>query len=655
MFFGKRRKYSVSRNEKISIEPEEIIFDAKVKKDLLGSNKLADSKMEIAVGLKDFWPITFLVILLAILMLSYDFYMQYFSSGDYLAQSKNNSTRIKSIKAPRGIIYDRNMEALVSNEPSFDLVAVPKDLPRDNNTIDDYIEKLNLLVGISSDEIKVKIGSMNRMSILPVVIKENIDRDTALLLETQIDDFEGIRLEKNAVREYKDALVFSHVIGYTAKISEKELAGKDDYLPTDYVGKIGIEQSYENFLKGESGRYLIHLDAMHNILKEVFDKKSEIGNNVILSVDAGLQKKAYELLEKTRKEIGNRGAIFVAINPKNGEILSALSSPGYDNNLFSHGISFDDYQKMKNDRLTPLFNRFLAGKYPSGSTIKPFLAAAALQEKIITPERQILSTGGIIVGSNPETARVFNDWKEGGHGMVNMFQAIAQSVNTYFYTIGGSYYDIKGLGPERIEKYLKLFGFGNSLNVDISGESAGLIPTQDWKRDRLNEDWYIGDTYNLSIGQGYLGVTPLQLVAATSSIANGGILYKPRFVNKIIDSNGNIIKEYDPEIIRENFIDEKNINSVRKAMRETVLTGSARSLNALSIEVAGKTGTAQFGGEGKTHALFTAFAPYDDPQIAMVILIEGGGEGSSTAVPIAREIFQWLIDNKRLTPLEKIL
>lgn len=649
MFFGKRNKYLVSRNEKISIEPEEIIFDAKVKKDLFGSDKLADSKMEIAVGSKDFWPIIFFAVLMALLMLFYDFYMQYFLSGDYSAQSKNNSTRIKSIKAPRGIIYDRNMEALVSNEPSFDLVAVPKDLPRDNNIIDDYIEKLNLLAGISSNEIKAKIGSMNRMSILPVIIKENINRDAALLLETQIDDFEGIRLEKNAVREYKDALAFSHIVGYTAKISEKELAGKDGYLPTDYVGKIGIEQSYENFLKGENGRYIIHLDARHNILKEVFDKKSEIGNNVILSIDAGLQKKAYELLEEARRGAGNRGAVFIAMNPKNGEILSAVSSPGYDNNFFSHGISIDEYQKLQNDKSIPLFNRFLAGKYPSGSTIKPFLAAAALQEKIITPERQILSTGGIVVGNNPETAQTFNDWKEGGHGMVNMFQAIAQSVNTYFYTIGGGYYDIKGLGPERIEKYLKLFGFGDSFDVDIFGESAGLIPTPDWKKDRMNESWYVGDTYNLSIGQGYLGVTPLQVAVATSSIANGGILYKPRFVDKIIDSSGNIVKEYDREIIRENFVDEKNINSVRKAMRETILTGSARSLNALPIEIAGKTGTAQFGGEGKTHAWFTAFAPYDDPQITMVILIEGGGEGSSTAVPIAREIFQWLIDNKRLT------
>lgn len=647
--FNQKNDYRILRNNKSSIEPEEIFFDAKIKTGLPGQDEdLAYSKMEVALGFKDFLPIAFFAAILGLVMLFYAFNIEFFKNDDFYAQAKNNSTRIKSVKAQRGIIYDRNMVPLVSNEPSFDLVAVPRDLPRDQNIIDDYAEKLHSLIGISQDEFKEKIGAMNKMSVLPTVLKENVDEDSAMILETNIGNFEGIRLEKNAVRDYKEASAFSHILGYTAKISEEDLKKKDGYLPTDYIGKIGIEQAYEEFLKGQNGEYSIQIDARHNILKESLDQKPEVGNNAVLSIDFELQKKAYELMEETRKKFGNNGAVFVAMDAKSGQILSAISSPGYDNNQFSRGISFDKYQKLTNDKLKPLFNRFLTGKYPSGSTIKPFLAAAALEEKIITPQRQILSTGGITIGNNPETAQTFSDWKEGGHGMVNMFQAIAQSVNTYFYTIGGGYYDIKGLGPERIEKYLKFFGFGNSLDVDISGESAGLVPTPDWKKDRMDENWYIGDTYNLSIGQGYLGVTPLQLVVATSAIANGGVLYKPRFVDKIIDSNGNTIKKYDPEIIKRDFIGGENINDVRKAMRETVLTGSARSLNALPVEIAGKTGTAQFGGEGKTHAWFTAFAPYDDPQIVMVILIEGGGEGSSTAVPIAGEIFQWMIDNNKL-------
>lgn len=649
MFFGRKNKYMVFRDDESSIEPEEIFFDAKLKKGFAGGDAdLAYSKLEVPLGFRDFGLIIFLTAIFAATMLFYDFYAQFFLSDKYFTQAKNNSTRIRSIKAPRGIIYDRNMAPLVSNEPSFDLVAIPKDLPSDKEVLDGYIEKFHLIIGISSNELKAKFGLMDRMSILPVILKENIGKDAALSLEMRIDDFEGIKIERNIIRDYKDPLAFSHILGYTAKISGEELKSNSDYLPTDYVGKMGVEQSYENFLKGKNGKYVISLDARHNILKESLDQESEIGDSVVLSVDAGLQSKAYGLLDDARKKFG-MGAALVAINPKNGNILAAVSNPGYDSNLFSHGISYDDYQKLANDKSKPLFNRFLAGKYPSGSTIKPFLAAAALQEKVITPERQILSTGSISVGSNPETAFVFRDWKEGGHGMVNMFQAIAQSVNTYFYTIGGGYYDIKGLGPERIEKYLKFFGFGGKLDIDMSGESSGLVPTPEWKKNKMNDNWYIGDTYNLSIGQGYIGVTPMQLATGISAVANGGTLYRPRFVEKIVDTGNNTAEEYGAEIISENFIDKKNIDAVRKGMRDTVLVGSARSLNELPIEIAGKTGTAQFGGEDKTHAWFIAFAPYEDPEIALAILVEGGGEGSSTAVPIAREIFNWLIENRKLT------
>lgn len=636
-FLGNKR-YMISRDEESSIEPEEIFFDATVKRgSLMGGHDLAESKMEIPISFKDFWIIGLLILLASLVMFFYDFKIQVLSSDKFAAQAQGNSTRIQSIKAPRGIIYDRNFAALVSNEPSFDVVAIPKDLPTDG--LDDQIERLGAIIGVSGNELKVKFEDSDRMSILPVILKENLDKNSALLLETQLSNFKGIRMEKNAVRDYRDGPIFSGVIGYTAKISGSELKNNPDYTQTDYIGKMGIEKSYENFLKGVNGKYVTHLDARHNIFKEGEEVKAEVGDSVVLSIDANLQKRAYELLDEARKKFG-MGATLVAMNPKNGKILAMVSAPGYDNNLFSHGITNEDYRILTKDEAKPLFNRAVAGKYPPGSNIKPFIALAALQENVITPERKILSTGSISMGSF-----IFHDWKEGGHGLVDLAKAISDSVNTYFYTVGGGYGDIGGLGIDRIGKYLELFGFGSQPEIDMAGSSSGFIPTPKWKKEALGEIWYVGDTYNASIGQGYILVTPLQLVTAISSIANGGTLYRPQLVEKITDSDKNLIKEIAPEIERKDFIDKKNINAVRKGMRQTVESGSARSLNQLPIEIAGKTGTAQFGSDKKTHAWFSAFAPYDDPEIALTILVEGGGEGSSVSVPIAREIFQWWYDN----------
>lgn len=641
-FFGDK-KYMISRNEGSSIEPEEIFFDAKVKKGFfMGDNDLAESKMEIPISFKDFWMVGLVILSASLVMFFYDFRIQIFLNKKFSTQAQSNSTRVQSIKAPRGIIYDRNLNALVSNEPSFDVVAIPKDLPTEN--LDDQIGRLSDIIGISANELRVKFEDADRMSILPVILKENLDKNSALLLETQIDNFKGIRVEKNAVRDYRDGPVFSSVIGYTAKISNDELKNNPDYTQTDYIGKMGIEKSYEGFLSGKNGEYVTHLDARHNVFREGEEAEPEVGDSVVLSVDINLQKKAYELVDEARKKFG-MGASLVAMDPRSGKILAMVSAPGYDNNLFSHGISSKDYQMLINDDSRPLFNRAIAGKYPPGSNIKPFIALAALQENVITPEREILSTGSIMIGSNPETAFIFHDWKEGGHGSVNLYKAIAQSVNTYFYTVGGGYGNVQGLGIDRIKKYLELFGFGTQPEVDIFGSASGFIPTPEWKKSRLGESWFIGDTYNASIGQGYILVTPIQLVVAVSSIANGGILYRPQLVMKITDSDKNTIKEIASEIERKDFIDKKNIEAVRKGMRETVVSGSARSLSQLPIEVAGKTGTAQFGNERKTHAWFSAFAPYDDPEIALTILVEGGGEGSSVSVPIAREIFQWWYDN----------
>ena len=309
------------------------------------------------------------------------------------------------------------------------------------------------------------------------------------------------------------------------------------------------------------------------------------------------------------------------------------------------------YKEFINNKNRPLLNRVISSFYPAGSTIKPFIASAALAENTIDPNYKIDDTLGYISIQNaydPSVIYTYRDWRP--HGFIDMREALAYSANVYFYEIGGGYKNIKGLGIDRIEKYLKIFGFGSTLGIDVPGEADGLVPNTEWKKKTRNENWFTGDTYNVSIGQGDVKITPLQLVAAMAAIANGGTLWKPTLASKVIDSSGNIIKEFKPETIRENLIGNDKLQIIREGLRKAVTDprGSAHALNILPIEVAGKTGTAQvYSDFTKLNALFTGFAPYNDPQIAIAVVVEGSGQGITSALPIAQEIFQWYYNQNR--------
>jgi len=291
-----------------------------------------------------------------------------------------------------------------------------------------------------------------------------------------------------------------------------------------------------------------------------------------------------------------------------------------------------------------LFNRVISGEFPAGSTFKPVMAAAALQEKIINANTSFMSTGRLCVGE-----WFFPDWKAGGHGLTNVKKALADSVNTFFYYVGGGFGDFKGLGIDKIVKYAALFGLDKVTGIDLPNEASGFLPSQKWKEDTKNEVWYIGDTYHASIGQGDITVTPLQVANYTAAIANGGTLYEPHVVTKILDHNNNLITKIKPQVVRSNFISPENIKIVQEGMRQTITAGSGRSLNSLPVEVAGKTGTAQWSSTQATHAWFTGFAPYDQPEIAITVLVEAGGEGSTVAVPIVKEILQYYFgDSKKI-------
>lgn len=614
------------KKKKEEVDFEEILLDEKHKDSGKIDNYFDSKKIKSLQAI-------FLVILLA--LFGQLMYLQFMKGDYYSSISEKNYIRTTKVRSARGIIYDRNMTQIVYNTPVFDLVIVPADFLKDREGIEAKKKKLAVLLEISDAQLAAKLKETDPTSYESYIIGENIEKEKALVLDEKIKDMAGVKLENSAIRKYTDGQNFSSIIGYSGRINQKELADNPDYLLTDVIGKDGLEYSYESYLRGTYGISEVEVDSLGKVNRSLQKQDPVAGDNLVLNVDAELQKRLYKDVEEMAiKKAGSTGGSVVAINPQNGAVLALVSYPSYDNNAFEGGISAEEYSKLLNDASKPLFNRPIAAEYPPGSTFKPMMAAAALQEHIISPTREISDSGSINVGG-----WTFIDWK--AHGQVDMIKAIAQSCNVYFYTVGGGYGDIQGLGEDRIKKYANLFGMGNLTGIDLPGEKPGLIPDEVWKRKVKNEPWYIGDTYHMSIGQGDVLATPLQIANYTAAIANGGTLYKPQVVDKIIDSNGSMVNDIEKEVLAKDFISPDNMKWVQKGMLENVLTGSGRALSTLPVQAAGKTGTAQYAGNTKTHAWYVVYAPYDNPEIVMAIMLEGGGEGHDASVPIAKDVLGW--------------
>jgi len=553
--------------------------------------------------------------------------------------------RIQNIRPTRGVVYDRKFKKLVVNIPAFSLKIIQADLPKDEAVRIVLIKEISELIKESEGVINNLLDENKEYFYQPVIIKENIDYEDALLLYVKSINMPGVLLEKVSRRAYISNEVInsiSHILGYNGKISREELAKNKDngYLLDDYIGKSGIELSFEKELRGELGRSQIETNALGKQIRVIAKNDAVSGVDLILSIDLEFQNYIESLLKEELEKIKKKNASIVVMDPRNGEIISMVSYPSFNNNLFAGGISVSEYEKLINDEQNPLFNRAISGAYPPGSTFKPIIAAMALDEGIIRGNTKVSSVGGIWVGQ-----WFFPDWLSGGHGSVNVKSAIANSVNTFFYYIGGGYKDFEGLGIEAIVDKAQLFNLGNKTGINLPSESSGFMPSVSWKEEKFNEPWYIGDTYHVAIGQGYMLLTPLQSAVYTSFFANGGVLYKPKIV-KAITYEVNVAKELPNEYIEKDIISKKNVELVREGMRGTVVYGSARSLGSLPFSAAGKTGTAQFSNEKDPHAWFTCFAPYEKPTIAISVLIEEGGEGSAVAVPIARKILEYWWEHK---------
>lgn len=571
---------------------------------------------------RPFWPFYFLVLIIAGALIAQLLNLQ-ISQGSFnqlLAQSNRVRTRV--ISSPRGIIYDSSNKPLIVNEASFVLEIYPLDLPKNDSDRQVIFQNLSQIAQIPVSEIQKAVATQNSSRADPVILKENIDRDTALLLKIKIANLSGVVVSANPIRNYMTVAGLSPIIGYVGK-GDNQIVGKD-----------GLEKFYNDYLKGHDGVSEIEVDSHGREQRLISDLPPIPGDSLTLTINQNLEQVMAESLSREMSAVGATAGSVVAINPQTGAVLGMVSMPTYDNNLFAKGISNDDYQKLLSDPMKPLFNRAVSGTYPSGSTIKPFMASAGLQEGTITANTTIKDTGEISVGNY-----TYQDWK--AHGLVNVIGAIAQSCDVFFYSVGGGWDKIRGLGVEKIGEYLTKFGFGKPLGIDLPGEASGLVPTPEWKLAAKKEPWYLGDTYHLSIGQGDFLVTPLQLANATAAIANGGNVYKPYLVAKINDNAGNVVMQSAPQVINNNFVSADNIAIIRAGMREAVTSGTARQFNDLPVMVAAKTGTAQFGDSDKTHAWMTAFAPYNNSQIALAVIIEGGGEGYAAAGPVTHDILSW--------------
>lgn len=562
--------------------------------------------------------------------------LQIFRHNYFERLAEGNRQRIEMVPPNRGVIYDRSGKLLVSNVPNFSLMVAPNRLPRDAEERYAALARLGDLTGIPPTEIEKKIAEYGRYSSWPIVIKDNLDYNSVALIETDLLSLAGAAVNIGTRRRYlfSDVKSLSHIIGYEGRVSPEDLKmfAEERYLPGDWIGRAGAEAYYERQLRGKPGRRNIEVDALGHEKKIIAAESPVDGANLTLAIDFELQKTVEDSLRDELSRLGKKAAAGVVLDAANGEILAMVSLPTYDNNFFAAGITEENFQKLREDKNYPLLNRAISGFYPPGSTVKPFLAGAALEEKIITPATSFLSKGGINVGEWK-----FPDWKAGGHGETNVTKAIAESVNTFFCIIGGGYNNFSGLGISKINAYLDKFGFGKKLGIDLPAEAGGFLPTPEWKEGASGVRWFIGDTYHVSIGQGSLLATPLQIAAATAAVGNGGTLFRPRILL------GGDAENY---ILNKDFISTDNLEVIRNAMRETVRNGTARGLQDLPIAVAGKTGTAEWRAGSPPHAWFSGFGPFKNPRIAIVILIEAGGEGSQTAVPAAKKIFDWWARNR---------
>lgn len=538
---------------------------------------------------------------------------------------------------PRGIIFDRHLVALATNQPNFDLFVDLRFLtPAKQTVLEDLIKRYQL-----------EIQKVYETSLLV----KNIPRAEALSLLARYPNDLTFRVLDSFERVYPAGPAFGNLLGYLGFPTKEEIATAG-FQPDEVIGKTGLEKTFQRYLRQGYGEVAFERDAKNQVRRLVKQTKPKAGLNLVTTIDAEFQRRSYELMSDYLSRIGVRQGALVAVNPNTGEILAFISYPSFDNQIFVDRRQ--ELSRLLTDADRPLFNRALAGLYAPGSTIKPIIAAAALEEKLISPEKQIYSAGELRVPNPyfPGRFSVFKDWRV--HGWTDMRSAIANSVNVYFYTIGGGYDGQAGLGINRLNQYFKRFGLGQRTGIDFVGEAEGFLPTPETKkRNLLDPLWRLGDTYNVSIGQGDLLVTPLQIAMFTSALATNKLV-QPFIVKQIRSADmKTVVFERQPKIIKDNLVNQNNLRVIQEGMRLTITQGTAKILNELAVAVAGKSGTPQVFGKRKLNAIFTGYAPYSQPEIVLTLLFEDTPSGSGLTLPLYRDLIQLYFDLKNQAPAMK--
>jgi penicillin-binding protein 2 len=576
-------------------------------------------------------------------------FLQVVDGERYTFLSENNRVRIKRIPGTRGMVVDRAGQLLVDSRPSFDLLFVAEDAEEPENTL----RQLARYLGRDEKELlAVFEENKKRPAFEEVVIGRDVDWATVVAVESHQLDLPGVTLRARPRRSYADGQIGAHVLGYLGEIGPKQLKTLKDqgYATGDEFGQYGLEKTWEDFLRGQSGGQQVEVDALGRRVRVLHEVTDIPGYTVHLTLDRRLQETAFEALK------GKEGTI-VALDVNTGAILAMVSTPAFDPNIFARGIKSDEWQGLIKDRLRPLSNRAIQGQYPPGSTFKIIMAIAGLEEGVLQPESRISDPGYFVFGN-----RTFRDWKKGGHGSVDLHRAIVESCDVYFYQAA------QRIGVDRIAKWARAFGLGERSGASLDDEKGGLVPDSEWKRKRYRQPWYPGETISIGIGQGYLTVTPLQLANMMAAVANGGTLYRPRIVDKIESVDGTVAREYGPEKIRTIDIKSATLERVRSALADVVKApgGTGGAARSSIVDIAGKTGTAQVvemkGGYVKTeqlayfnrdHAWFVSYAPAQSAKIAVAVLIEHGGHGGDAAAPLAKKVIEKYVELQTQPPEQR--
>lgn len=566
--------------------------------------------------------------------------------GDvYGARAKENNLLQSTIVPERGVIYDRFGELLAFNIPGFRVVVDSQQT--DSAYLRPFIAELATMLHREPSELQFLIDQQKKGG--EIVVDLIREWDVANRIITQFKDISAIRVEPTPLRAYMDHPALSHVVGYVSRVTKEDVENDTGALLWGELGRTGIERMYDKALRGVLGVKIVETDSQGAVISEGIYQPEEHGKNITISIWAALQKVAYEALQKIVEERGFTGGSVVVLDARTSEVLSLVSYPGFDANALSRGTPADVVSQTLADARHPLFFRPLAGLYSPGSIIKPFLAAAALEEGIIEANTIIYTEGQLVVPNpyNPDKPSIFNDWKN--HGAVDMVRAIAVSSDVYFYIIGGGYKNQEGLGPERIRSALTSFGIGSRTGIDFMGEKDGNIPNKQWKAERYPEDplWRVGDTYNISIGQGGMLATPLQMARSVLALANGGILLQPRLA-RLVPADGSDTAARVP-------LSATSLAVAREGMRQAVREGTAMGVADISIPVAGKTGTAEIGKTGRVHSWFVGFLPWnEDTELVLVVNLENGSAKNLVgATAVAHEILRWYVNEGRSVIIDK--